>query len=201
MNTGGYTPADLQNMGFFFDAVNAFKPVPTLTPAKDLAEVEHSACRVEAAERRSVRAEPLEESAAGLTLPQTLDDQPNLNDRNLNTTSSEALVKVAEPVKPLCGPSAAEVNLNPNRRGKVARLPDPLRHNLNTMLNAGSSYSEIIAWLNTQGYPGFNKVNLHNWRTGGFHDWLRQQPSEPKINPAAAEVGRSIPAEPSLNNA
>ena len=34
MNTGGYTPADLQNMGFFFDADNAFKPAPTLTDSE-----------------------------------------------------------------------------------------------------------------------------------------------------------------------
>jgi hypothetical protein len=60
-------------------------------------------------------------------------------------------------------------------RSKVSKLPEHIRNNLNALLHAGSSSSQVIAWLNNQGYTGFNKVNLHNWRRRGFQDWLRDQ--------------------------
>jgi len=58
-------------------------------------------------------------------------------------------------------------------RSKIARLPEDIRYNLNTMLASGRSYRDITRWLNDAGYPGFNKVNLHNWRLTGFQFWLR----------------------------
>ena len=43
------------------------------------------------------------------------------------------------------------------------------------MLAAGRPYMEIIRYLNGQGFPGFNKVNLNAWKKTGFRQWLRPQ--------------------------
>jgi len=61
----------------------------------------------------------------------------------------------------------------PKPRSKIARLSVDIQHNLNTLLAAGCPYSDIIRNLNDQGYPGFNKVNLHDWKLTGFQNWLR----------------------------
>jgi hypothetical protein len=45
------------------------------------------------------------------------------------------------------------------------------------MLAAERPYAEIIHYLNDQGYPGFNKVNLHNWKRTGYQAWLRSRNS------------------------
>lgn len=81
-----------------------------------------------------------------LTGSRMVSGQPNLNSR---------AVKVRKP------------------RSKIARLPIDIQHHLNAMLAGGRPYPEIIHWLNTHGYPGFNKVNLHSWKTTALQDWLR----------------------------
>src|SRR5688572_25916001 len=68
-------------------------------------------------------------------------------------------------------PPAAPVK----RRGKVAHLPKELRTEVNLRLDDNHTYEAIGAWLETQGHPGFNPTNLHNWKQGGFQDWLREQ--------------------------
>jgi hypothetical protein len=153
MNSGGYTPADLQNMGFFFHAVHAFDPIPTLTESTTLTAAESS---------------PVIEPGGSA-------------EPDFNATQPETVVKVDGELR------ASAVN--PNRRGKVARLPQPVRENLNTLLYTGSSYQQIITWLNAQGHVGFNKVNLHNWRIGGFQEWLRQR-STSEVEVPNAEGGR-----------
>jgi hypothetical protein len=103
----------------------------------------------------------------------TLQNQLGIGSTNPNDMSPNDYARLASAEPNLNGsPPAVKV---PNRRGKVARLSEPVRQKLNALLQNGTSYSQIIAWLNTQGYTGFNKVNLHNWRIGGFQDWLRDQ--------------------------
>jgi hypothetical protein len=63
----------------------------------------------------------------------------------------------------------------PKRRGKVARLPKEIRTEVNLLLDDGKPYEEIVQFLEQKGFPGFNSVNLHNWKEGGFQDWRREQ--------------------------
>src|SRR5688572_5008413 len=65
----------------------------------------------------------------------------------------------------------------PSRRrcGKIARLPKDVRQELNTRLEDGQSYDDIIQWLTSAGHDGFNKQNLSTWKQGGHQDWLREQ--------------------------
>src|SRR6266700_5861447 len=76
-------------------------------------------------------------------------------------------------------PAAHDLNLQlkacqskPRRNGKVARLPSPLREQINQMLDDGVPYKAIIQKL---GEPGkhLNEDNLSNWRLGGYQDYLR----------------------------
>ncbi len=73
-----------------------------------------------------------------------------------------------------------------SRRGKIARLPLPIREELNRKLRDNVSGSRIRAWLN--GLPeakatlatdfGGEEVtpqNLSDWRAGGYAGWLASQ--------------------------
>jgi hypothetical protein len=80
----------------------------------------------------------------------------------------------ARPAEPENPNAYADLNgLSPKRRDKLAQLPKDIRAQVNTMLDNGSSYGQIIQWLAENGHPGFNKVNLHNWQRGGYQDWVR----------------------------
>src|SRR6266851_4484844 len=69
------------------------------------------------------------------------------------------------------------------RTGKIARLPHDIREQLNRRLNDGEQAHSILEWLNSvpevqavlaasfDGRP-LNKVNLTEWRHGGYRDWL-----------------------------
>ncbi len=72
------------------------------------------------------------------------------------------------------------------RKGKIARLPQPIREQVNRRLQNGGDGSEIAAWLNALpevravldaefGGQPVNEVNLSNWRLGGYRDWEAQQ--------------------------
>ncbi len=70
--------------------------------------------------------------------------------------------------------------------GKIARLPQILREQLNQKLDNGEQGGPILEWLNAlpevqailkaefDGRP-INAQNLTNWRGGGYQDWQRQQ--------------------------
>ena len=58
---------------------------------------------------------------------------------------------------------------------KVSRLPAKIRNEVNEMLYDGISYTKIIAWLEEQGHPGFNEMNISRWREGGYQAWLNAQ--------------------------
>jgi hypothetical protein len=72
------------------------------------------------------------------------------------------------------------------RRGKIARLPDHIREQINSRLNNGEDGKSILSWLNAlpevqtvlsklfQGCP-VNHTNLSDWRSGGYRDWVLRQ--------------------------
>src|SRR5437588_3120274 len=68
-----------------------------------------------------------------------------------------------------------------NRRSKIAKLPKPIRHELNLMIESHASARNIIAFLTERGHPDINEVNITDWIHGdhngssGYLDWLREQ--------------------------
>src|SRR5258706_6829467 len=72
------------------------------------------------------------------------------------------------------------------RRGKIARLPRPVREELNRRLQDGEPGTQLVAWLNEHpetkrvlagSFEGreINEQNLSDWKAGGFQDWLARQ--------------------------
>jgi hypothetical protein len=72
------------------------------------------------------------------------------------------------------------------RHGKIARLPQQIREQINRRLLDGQKGRDIIAWLNSleevkaalaQGFEGreINDGNLSEWKLGGYRDWEAQQ--------------------------
>jgi len=77
------------------------------------------------------------------------------------------------------------------RKGKIARLPLPIRDEVCRRLYEGHSAPVILAWLNAcpeaiavlerESFGGvetsreFNDGNLSEWRAGGYQDWLRDE--------------------------
>ncbi|MGP8201409.1 MAG: tetratricopeptide repeat protein [Limisphaerales bacterium] len=73
-----------------------------------------------------------------------------------------------------------------SRIGKIARLPEQIREQLNCRLQDGESGPSILAWLNSmdevkavlaQQFGGreITASNLSDWRRGGYRDWETQQ--------------------------
>jgi hypothetical protein len=72
------------------------------------------------------------------------------------------------------------------RHGKIARLPHPIREQINRRLQNGEAGKQTAEWLNTlpevravleaefDGQP-INEVNLSNWKLAGYRDWEAQQ--------------------------
>ena len=73
-----------------------------------------------------------------------------------------------------------------SRVGKIARLPEHIREQINRRLQDGEEGKDIIAWLNSldevkavlagkfAGRP-INDGNLSEWKLGGYRDWEAQQ--------------------------
>ena len=72
------------------------------------------------------------------------------------------------------------------RTGKIARLPCPVREELNKRLESAEPGGEVLAWLNglpevrailgTEfGGSPITKQNLSHWRQNGYRDWLARQ--------------------------
>jgi hypothetical protein len=68
------------------------------------------------------------------------------------------------------------------RTGKIARLPKPIRDDLNHRLENGADGPELLAWLNALpevqrvlaekfGGRPLTKHNLSDWRRGGYAEW------------------------------
>jgi hypothetical protein len=76
--------------------------------------------------------------------------------------------------------------MNNTRTGKIARLPDAIRQEINQRLRDGATANSILEWLNPlpevkaildAEFKGelISDQNLTNWRSGGYHDWQRHQ--------------------------
>jgi hypothetical protein len=72
------------------------------------------------------------------------------------------------------------------RHGKIARLPFPIREDVNRRLREGVEGKMVVAWLNTlpevrailDGVFGggvIREQNLSEWRKGGYRDWLERE--------------------------
>lgn len=72
------------------------------------------------------------------------------------------------------------------RQGKIARLPNALREQVNQRLLDGESAATLLDWLNAQPAAvviwkahfdgiGANADNLTNWRQGGYQEWVSRQ--------------------------
>jgi hypothetical protein len=79
--------------------------------------------------------------------------------------------------------------------GKIARLPNALREQINQRLLDGCPLAGILTWLNelpavkgllTAKFDGqpINHQNLSNWRQGGYQDWLKEQKSLARLKRA-----------------
>src|SRR6476469_5393621 len=82
------------------------------------------------------------------------------------------------------------------RKGNVARLPKKLRDLVNSMLDDGKTYPEIIAELEKSTDPALpwaiSPKNLSAWFEGGYQDYLRAQAGRERIDAKAdryLEVG------------
>lgn len=72
------------------------------------------------------------------------------------------------------------------RKGKIARLPHTIRHEINTRLRDGNVGTEILDYVNSLpdvqsiladqfGGEPIKPQNLTDWRQGGYQDWLCNQ--------------------------
>lgn len=72
------------------------------------------------------------------------------------------------------------------RIGKIARLPEAIREELNRRIRSGTLGPQLLPWLN--GLPevramleehfqnkDINAQNLSDWRSGGYQDWEEKQ--------------------------
>jgi len=94
---------------------------------------------------------------------------------------------------------------NPTRNGKIARLPKPIRQEINQRLENGATARSLIGWLNDlpevkavvqsefDGHP-VSEQNLSQWRKGGYEDWLRHQEALEVVK-VLYEQGEELKAE------
>jgi hypothetical protein len=86
-----------------------------------------------------------------------------------------------------------------NLVGKIARLPDNVREQLNQRLRDNERSAEILAWLNelsrvkkimAEQFGGklINHRNLSQWRQGGFQNWLEKQERVMELRALAKET-------------
>jgi hypothetical protein len=123
------------------------------------------------------------------------------NSRFLKSAGSVAGM-IEEKIIELAAADTAEGGKPESRRalvGKIARLPKPVREELNRRLDDGEPGSQILPWLNelpavkrvlaTQfGGAPINSQNLSNWRSGGYQRWLRKQERLEEIKSFAEEA-------------
>jgi hypothetical protein len=77
--------------------------------------------------------------------------------------------------------------------GKVAHLPRAARDKVNFLLDDGNTYTEVIDWLSSNGFPDFNHENIRQWHNRGFQDWLKRQDQlsdHEKLRELAVDVAR-----------
>ena len=86
------------------------------------------------------------------------------------------------------------------RKGKIARLPKPIREQINRRLQNGEEGKQIAEWLNAlpdviavlsvefEGQP-ISDVNLSNWKLGGYRDWEAQQEALEAVRRFGGDAG------------
>ena len=85
------------------------------------------------------------------------------------------------------------------RNGKIARLPRPIRDELNRRFRDGEPGVQLVDWLN--GLPEVRRVlaeafgarpiseqNLSEWKAGGYCDWLARQETLSQARELAADA-------------
>lgn len=92
-----------------------------------------------------------------------------------------------------------------SRKGKIARLPESIRNELNLRLLNGESGAKILPWLNElaevkavleEDFEGLrvSDQNLSEWRKGGFAEWTarRERIAETKeLAQFAADIAKA----------
>jgi hypothetical protein len=103
--------------------------------------------------------------------------------------------QVCEPAAPdIRIPSVEEAHLLGYRgRGRIARLPEASREQVNQMLLDGATYREIIVRLGPLG-TGLTVKHLHKWSKWGYQVWIRmrecrRQRSCPSDDASPARLG------------
>jgi hypothetical protein len=87
-----------------------------------------------------------------------------------------------------------------SRVGKIARLPEQIREQINCRLQDGQNGRDILAWLNASDevkaglareFEGreINDSNLSAWRQGGYRDWEAQQTALAEARRTVSEGG------------
>jgi hypothetical protein len=68
---------------------------------------------------------------------------------------------------------------NRRRRGYVARLPKPVRDQINSMLDDGIPYTAIAKEIQKSANPPLTVAltdnHIASWKAGGFQDWLKER--------------------------
>jgi len=78
------------------------------------------------------------------------------------------------------------------RKGKIARIPSNIRHQLNSRLEDGEPGKDLVAWLNGLdqvqqvlardfGGRAVTEQNLSEWKQGGFLDWQQELESSARL--------------------
>jgi hypothetical protein len=84
------------------------------------------------------------------------------------------------------------------RNGKIARLPQGIRAELNRRLLDGEQGVKLVEWLNASivvkgvleeefGGRPITDGNLSEWKSGGYQDWLRHEESRQMVSGLAEE--------------
>lgn len=100
--------------------------------------------------------------------------------------------------------------MNPTRNGKIARLPQRIREQLNLRLQDGEQGRKLVAWLNsvpevravvTADFSGrpVREQNLSEWKCGGYRDWLALQEAREltaRLDEETADLEDNAPSQP-----
>ena len=94
------------------------------------------------------------------------------------------------------------------RIGKIARLPNEIREELNRRLQDGEPGEDLLRWLNRLpkvrkvlaaqfGGRPINKQNLSDWRLGGYRDWEQAEEDRARIDRLTDTIRLAKPGDES----
>jgi hypothetical protein len=110
------------------------------------------------------------------------------------TQTPEHLVQ-PRPANPLLFP--------PNKRprtGKIAKLPNELRHLVCQQLYDEVPFSQILNFLGEEGATRITKQNITSWKAGGYRDWLAQEEERLRKEARLNHITRTIRSKGSLDD-